>query len=620
MVNDKQISKIEKWLRDNKIVDVELMVSDFAGISRGKLTPRAKFIEGLKSGGHRLPESLFALTINCGFIVNDYITDLEEDLNLVPDLETIRVVPWRKTPTACVICDAYKENGEAAPTSPRQVLQKVLSLYDAKGWQPIVAPEFEFFLHARQENAESEPIPPQGRSGKIALDKAVLSLDALDDFSDLFDDVYKYCDVMAIQMDTLTHEAGPAQFEINVYHGDPLKVADQSFYFKRLMKQAAIRHGMFASFMAQPYPGQFGSAMHIHQSVVGKTDGINIFADDNGEDTDLFLGHIAGLQKYIPALMPLLAPYANSYLRIGSGMSSPANLHWGRSGKIALDKAVLSLDALDDFSDLFDDVYKYCDVMAIQMDTLTHEAGPAQFEINVYHGDPLKVADQSFYFKRLMKQAAIRHGMFASFMAQPYPGQFGSAMHIHQSVVGKTDGINIFADDNGEDTDLFLGHIAGLQKYIPALMPLLAPYANSYLRIGSGMSSPANLHWGRENRSVGLRVPAGGRSSRRVENRVAGADVNPYLAIAASLLAGYLGMVENLVPSEALTDSAYDIESLRLPDHFLASLTKFQDSDVLREILDDEFMATFVDVKKKEYMANLSVLSSWEIRYLLMNV
>lgn len=453
MVNDKQISKIEKWLRDNKIVDVELMVSDFAGISRGKLTPRAKFIEGLKSGGHRLPESLFALTINCGFIVNDYITDLEEDLNLVPDLETIRVVPWRKTPTACVICDAYKENGEAAPTSPRQVLQKVLSLYDAKGWQPIVAPEFEFFLHARQENAESEPIPPQGRSGKIALDKAVLSL-----------------------------------------------------------------------------------------------------------------------------------------------------------------------DALDDFSDLFDDVYKYCDVMAIQMDTLTHEAGPAQFEINVYHGDPLKVADQSFYFKRLMKQAAIRHGMFASFMAQPYPGQFGSAMHIHQSVVGKTDGINIFADDNGEDTDLFLGHIAGLQKYIPALMPLLAPYANSYLRIGSGMSSPANLHWGRENRSVGLRVPAGGRSSRRVENRVAGADVNPYLAIAASLLAGYLGMVENLVPSEALTDSAYDIESLRLPDHFLASLTKFQDSDVLREILDDEFMATFVDVKKKEYMANLSVLSSWEIRYLLMNV
>jgi len=452
MVNDKQITKIEKWLIEHNIVDVEIMVSDFAGISRGKLTPWKQFIEGLKNRGLRIPDSLFALTIDCDFIENEYITDMEEDLFLVPDMDSFRVVPWRKTPTACVICDSYKENGEPAHAAPRQILKKVISLYEAKGWQPIVAPEFEFFLLARQENVESDPIAP-----------------------------------------------------------------------------------------------------------------------------------------------------------------------YGRSGKQALDKGVLSLEALDDFSDLFDDVYEYCNIMKIQIDTLTHEAGPAQFEINVYHGDPLSVADQSFYFKRLMKQVAIRHGMFASFMAQPYPGEFGSAMHIHQSVVDKADGTNIFADENAEDTAVFHGHIGGLQKYIPALMPLLAPYSNSYLRIASGMSSPANLHWGRENRSVGLRVPAGKRATRRVENRIAGADVNPYLAIAASLLAGYLGMVEGLTPTQPLSESAYDLDSQWLPTHFLSGLAKFQDSDLLRDILNTEFVTTYVDVKNQEYRANFSALCPWEIRYLLMN-
>ncbi|MCF8475027.1 MAG: glutamine synthetase family protein [Emcibacter sp.] len=453
MLDEKKKAEIEQWLDINNIQDVEIMVSDFAGISRGKSTPRSKFVAGLNSRDHRLPESLFALTINCDFIGNEFITDMEEDFFLVPDLDTLTVLPWCVTPTACVVCDVVRDNGEPANNSPRQVLRKVLSLYEAKGWQPIVAPEFEFFLLGRQDNIENPPIPPRGRSGKMSLDKGVLSL-----------------------------------------------------------------------------------------------------------------------------------------------------------------------DALDEFSDLFDDVYKYCEIMGIQVETLTQEAGPAQFEINVYHGEPLNVADQAFYFKRLMKQIAIRHDMFASFMAQPYPDEYGSAMHIHQSILGVADGLNVFADEDGKDTALFHSHIAGLQKYIPDLMPFLAPYANSYLRIGSGMSSPANLHWGRENRSVGLRVPSGGRPGRRIENRIAGADVNPYLAIAGSLLAGYLGMVEGLTPSDALMESAYDLPTHQLPHHFLSSLNNFNKSSVLREILSDEFITTYVDVKEQEYSANFSVLSPWEIRYLLMNV
>ncbi|MBL4604072.1 MAG: glutamine synthetase [Emcibacteraceae bacterium] len=453
MKDNNRITEIENWLDQNNIHDVEIVISDFAGISRGKIMPQEKFIEGLRSGGHRMPESLFSLTINCDFVSSEYITDLEEDLYFIPDFDTISIVPWRKIPTACIICDLVKANGEKTNSSPRQVLRNVLSLYETQGWKPIVAPEFEFFLLANQDEVESPPIPPKGRSKKQMLDKGMLSLDGLDEFSDLFDDVYKYCEIMNISVNTLTQEAGPAQFEMNMHHGDPLKVADQAFYFKRLLKQTAIRHDVFASFMSKPYSEEFGSAMHVHQSVVGVSDGINVFADEDGDNTDLF--------------------------------------------------------------------------------------------------------------------------------------------HFH---------------------------IGGLQKYIPALMPLLAPYANSYLRIGSSLSSPVNLHWGLENRSVGLRVPEGGRAARRIENRIAGADVNPYLMIAASLLSGYLGMVEKLEPSEALTASAYDLETLKLPQNFQSGLDNFTNSKKMREILSDEFVTTFADVKKKEYLANYSVLSSWEIRYLLTNV
>lgn len=453
MNDKKKIMDVEKWLEQHKIREVEVMLSDFAGISRGKVMPREKFVKGLRGGGHRMPSSMFSILINSDFVASEHMDDLEEDNYLVPDMDTISVIPWRETPTACVICDLVDADGKINNMAPRQVLQNVLKLYEDKGWQPIVAPEFEFYLLGAQDDLESAPTPPKGRLGKKCSD---------------------------------------------------------------------------------------------------------------------------------------------------SGM--------------------LSLDGLDEFGDLFVEVYKSCEVMNIPVDTLTQEAGPVQFEINMHHGDPLRVADQAFYFKRLMKQVAQRHGMIASFMSKPYPKEYGNAMHIHQSIIAKKDGKNVFVDKQGNDSSLFHSHIAGLQKYIPDLMPLLAPYINSYLRIGSDMSSPANLHWGVENRSVGLRVPAAEGSEQRVENRIAGADVNPYLVIAASLLAGYLGMIEKLVPTDPLTKSGYELKTLGLPEHFLAGLNNFSNSKVIREYLSDEFVTTYADVKRKEYSENSSVLSPWDIRYLLTNV
>src|SRR5690606_30445429 len=146
-------------------------------------------------------------------------------------------------------------------------------------------------------------------------------------------------------------------------------------------------------------------------------------------------------------------------------------------------------------------------------------------------------------FKRTMRQAALKHGIYATFMAKPYEGEPGSAMHIHQSVVDVETGDNLFATKQGRDTKLVLSYIAGLQKHLAGAMPLIAPNVNSYRRIVRDLAAPINTHWGHENRTVGLRIPEAKRAGRRVENRVPGADSNPYLAIAASLACGYIGMM-----------------------------------------------------------------------------
>src|SRR3546814_3530138 len=110
----------------------------------------------------------------------------------------------------------------------------------------------------------------------------------------------------------------------------------------------------------------------------------------------------------------------------------------------------------------------------------------------------------------------------------------------------------LFATRVGKDTALFRSHIAGLQRYLPTVMPLLAPNVNSYRRLMPDYDAPINTHWGYDNRTVGLRVPNSDAASRRVENRLAGADANPYLAIAASLACGYLGMKEKLKPRQPI--------------------------------------------------------------------
>ncbi len=127
------------------------------------------------------------------------------------------------------------------------------------------------------------------------------------------DDIYHYSEKQGLEIDTLIHEEGPAQLEINLRHGDPVELADQVFLFKRTIREAALNHGIYATFMAKPMQGQAGSAMHIHQSVVDLKTGKNIFSKPDGEPSDAFFHFIGGMQRYVPRSMVMMAPYVNSY-------------------------------------------------------------------------------------------------------------------------------------------------------------------------------------------------------------------------------------------------------------------------------------------------------------------
>ena len=428
------------WLSEHRIERVEAMSPDPAGLPRGKILPTAAFLEAIGSNALRFPSSLFLITVDGGFVEYQDLAEIEEDLLLVPDRNSLTLAPELETRTASVICDAIYQNGSPAHYTPRQVLRDLLDKYHERGWHPVLAPELEFFLV---------------RTGADSIDK--------------------------------------------------------------------------------PDRGPYG------------------------------------------------------------------------------------IESVQDHGAFFEDLLRHCETQSIRVRTLIREAGRNQFEFSVEHTDPLTSADQAFHFKSAARRIARRHGLTATFMARPYPTDFGSAMHIHQSLEDGN-GNNLFADAEGNDTPLFLAYIGGLQRYSPAAIPLLAPYANSYLRFGSDMSTPANTHWGLENRSVGFRVPESGRAARRVENRIPGADVNPYLAFAATLGCGYLGMIENRTPTKPLRASAYGRKSRLLPGHLLSALDALHKCKPLRELWGNAFVDIFITIKRAEYAAQARSLSPWELEHLINNV
>ena len=438
------------WIEEQGIDEVECIIPDQAGVAKGKVMPAEKFT---KFSPIFLPITVFLQCITGSYAeVEEPWYDTENDLHLKPDLSTVRLVPWTKEPSLQVIHDICDRDGAPIGMAPRNVLKRVIELYSREGWRPVVAPEMEFYLTKPNTDPDYPVEPPVGRSGRQGIGRQAFSISAVDEFEHLIEDIYSYADAQRIEIDTIIHEAGAAQLEFNFEHGDPLLLADQVFVFKRTIREAAQRHGVYATFMAKPMEDEPGSAMHIHQSVTDVTSGANIFSDPNGEPTPDFHHFIGGLQGYL-------------------------------------------------------------------------------------------------------KQATC----------------------------------------------------------------LLAPYVNSYRRLVPSTAAPINLAWGIDNRSVGLRVPTSSPAGRRVENRVVGADANPYLAIAASLACGYLGMKEMLAPSDPTDGSAYE-QQHDLPQDLREALEAFEACAPLQDVLGQQFSTIYLTVKRLELQEFMRVVSPWEREHLMLNV
>jgi glutamine synthetase len=291
----------------------------------------------------------------------------------------------------------------------------------------------------------------------------------------------------------------------------------------------------------------------------------------------------------------------------------------GRSGRPAAARQAYSMTAVDEFGPVIDDIYDFAEAQGFEIDGITQEGGAGQLEINLIHGDPVRLADEVFYFKRLIREAALRHDCYATFMAKPIANEPGSAMHIHHSVLDATTGKNIFSGPQGGETDAFYHFIAGMQNHMPDALAVIAPYVNSYRRYVKDHAAPINLEWGRDNRTTGIRVPLSGPASRRVENRLAGMDCNPYLGIAASLACGYLGLKEQKKPKAEFKGDAYDGDG-DIPQVLGSALDLFEEATTLHEVLGPEFARVYAIVKRAEYEEFLHVISPWEREHLLMNV
>jgi glutamine synthetase len=288
----------------------------------------------------------------------------------------------------------------------------------------------------------------------------------------------------------------------------------------------------------------------------------------------------------------------------------------GLDGRREDGHSAFSVSSNNGLRPFFSEVYTCMAGLGLPRDTFMHEMGVSQFEINLLHGDPLLLADQTFLFKHLLKEVALKHGLIVVCMAKPLAQTAGSSMHIHQSVVDAASGRNVFSDEEGEPTVLFRQFIAGQQACMADFTALFAPNVNSYQRLCQPFASPNNACWSHDNRAAGLRIPASAPVARRVENRLPGADANPYLAIAASLAAGLHGIEQELEPTAPVQGQMQVPDELSLPCTLHAALERLKRSQLAKELFGDEFIEGYIASKSMELSSFFDEITPWERRIL----
>jgi len=288
----------------------------------------------------------------------------------------------------------------------------------------------------------------------------------------------------------------------------------------------------------------------------------------------------------------------------------------GLDGRREDGHSAFSVSSNNGLRPFFQEVYSSMAALGLPRDTFMHEMGVSQFEINLLHGDPLLLADQTFLFKHLLKEVALKHGLTVVCMAKPLAHTPGSSMHIHQSVVESATGRNVFSDEFGQPSAFFYQFIAGQQACMAQFTALFAPNVNSYQRLCHPFASPNNACWSHDNRSAGLRIPASAPIARRVENRLPGADANPYLAIAASLAAGLYGIEQQLQPTPPIQGEFSVPDELSLPCTLHEALERLKRSQLARELFGTEFIEGYIASKVMELTSFFDEITPWERRVL----
>ena len=270
------------------------------------------------------------------------------------------------------------------------------------------------------------------------------------------------------------------------------------------------------------------------------------------------------------------------------------------NGKRRTGSETLGLRALDAFDEFFTDLYDACEAMDIPADAAISEAGLGQFEINLMHvDDMLKAADDAWLFKLLVRGLARKHGFAASFMAKPYPDSAGSGMHSHFSVLD-AEGRNIFDDGSPNGSETLRHALAGCLAAMADSSLIFAPFDNSFERLVPGAHAPTSLCWGYDNRTTALRIPAGPPKARRIEHRVAGADTNPYLMLAAILGAALNGIEDKTPAPPAITGNAYGHAAPQIAQSLEQAITNFEHSDHIKRLFPALMIDNFSRTKHQE--------------------
>lgn len=267
-----------------------------------------------------------------------------------------------------------------------------------------------------------------------------------------------------------------------------------------------------------------------------------------------------------------------------------------------------SLARLEELAPMFDEVYAAAREQGIPAETLMSEYAPGQFELTLAHrDDALRAVDEAIMLKRLLRGVGAKHGKLVTFMAKPYADLAGSGMHIHVSLAGR-DGTNLFAAEDPAGTPLLRHAIGGLKATMAESLLVFAPNGNSYRRFRSQSYAPIAASWGINNRSVSLRIPTGPAASRHVEHRIAGADANPYLVVAAVLAGIERGIEQTVDPGSPVVGNGYAAAATasaggarrELPATWQEAIERAAASDFLRQALGAEFLKIFLAIKRQE--------------------